>query len=628
MDSTLSTVIRSSALARPDALAILAPGRAPLNFAGLWQQVRLVGTALRERNLTPAARVAIILPDGPEMATALLSVAACATVAPLNPTGREDDLRSQLQAVRASAVLMPKGEAGPAAAAARGLGLPTLEMEPRLTQGAGEFVISSDGGRPVPDLELPGPDDIALLLQTSGTTAKPKVVPLIQQDLVASARNVARHLALTDRDRSLIVMPLFHSHGIVGALLSSIVAGASVVCTPGWRDEEFFDWVAEFEPTWYTATPPIHQAIIRNAARYRQKAPTHRFRFVRSTSASLPAPTFARLEEALGAPVIESFGMTEWSQMASNPLPPAPRKAGSVGLPSGLTLAVIDAAGNRMPNGTVGELVVQGAGLMRRYDNDDQATAASFIDGWFRTGDCGRFDAEGYLFIEGRLKEIINRGGEKVSPLEVESALLQHPDVAETVAFPVPHKSLGEDVAAAVVLRTGGCVDEAALRALLLETLPAFKVPSSIALVAAIPRSPTGKVRREDLHATLLPRAAARFASPRSDLEHSLAMIFAEVLEQDTIGVDENFFAIGGDSLSAIRIINRIGRQQGFTLPVTTLFRHPTIAELASELERLAAETKADASRIESEIARMSSAEIEKLLASAESEAAPGTQRS
>jgi acyl-CoA synthetase (AMP-forming)/AMP-acid ligase II len=337
-------------------------------------------------------------------------------------------------------------------------------------------------------------DDEALVLHTSGTTSRPKIVPLRQRNLTTSARNIATHLRLTPDDRSLTVMPLFHIHGIMAGLLAPLSAGASVVCTPGFDAFKFHRWIDDLQPTYYTAVPTMHQMVLARAPKD-PRATT--LRFVRSSSASLPAPVLERLTELFNVPVVEAYGMTEAShQMTCNPLPPGAQKVGSVGQATGIEVAILDAAGNLVPAGQRGEVSIRGATVVDGYENNPEANATAYTNGWFRTGDEGVLDAEGYLFLTGRLKEQINRGGEKISPLEVDDALLRHPSVAEAVTFGIPHAKLGEEVGAVVVLTHGQALTESELRRFAGQQLAAFKVPTSILFVDEIPKGATGKVQR------------------------------------------------------------------------------------------------------------------------------------
>ncbi|HJV61615.1 MAG TPA: AMP-binding protein [Albitalea sp.] len=618
-DDTLGALLERRASEQPDAPAILAPGREALGYGALWQQVQDVAAALQSMGMSPSDRVAIVLPNGPEMATAFLACAACAACAPLNPGYQAAEFRFYLEDLGARVVIVQRGETGPVKEVARELGLALMEIDADPARPAGRFGVGASHAGEGPAPWLSSKADTALILHTSGTTARPKIVPLSQANLLASAHNIARHLALQPRDRCLNVMPLFHIHGLIGALLATLAAGGSIVCTPGFDERLFFDRVAEFEPTWYTAVPTIHQSVLAQGALYRQKAPRHRFRFVRSSSAALPPKTFDMLEALTGAPVIEAYGMTEAShQMASNPLPPRQRKPGSVGIPAGVEIALMDEAGQVLGKGCTGEIVIRGPGVTAGYESNPVANAKAFTEGWFRTGDQGRLDDDGYLFICGRLKEIVNRGGEKISPREVDEALIEHPDVAQAVAFAVPHGSLGEDLVAAVVLRAGAAPDEAALRAFLFERLAGFKVPSAIVFVDAIPKGPTGKVQRTSLHEKLRDRLATRYVAPRTELERSLASVFAELLERDGVGVHDNFFALGGDSLKGTRVMARINARHGVELAVPSLFRHPTIAALALEIDAAQAAAAREDEALAAEIATLSDEDVARLLAASQ----------
>jgi acyl-CoA synthetase (AMP-forming)/AMP-acid ligase II len=367
---------------------------------------------------------------------------------------------------------------------------------------AGSFTLEAEAGAGSADTSAPGPEDVALILHTSGTTSRPKIVPLLQSNLAASARNIGTSLALTPEDRCLNVMPLFHIHGLVAAVSASLAAGGSIWCAPGFDALKFFGWMKEARPTWYTAVPTMHQAILSRASRNAETIAEVPLRFLRSSSASLPGPVMEALSETFGAPVIEGYGMTEAThQMASNPLPPRAQKPGSVGIEAGPLVRIAHETEDRLLGSSdVGEVVISGPNVTPGYEGNPEANAKSFFEAegkrWFRTGDQGTFDGEGYLTLTGRLKEIINRGGEKVSPLEVDGVLSAHPAVAQVVTFALPHPKLGEEVAAAVVLREGEAADEAAIRAFAGERLAAFKVPRKVVILDEIPKGATGKLQR------------------------------------------------------------------------------------------------------------------------------------
>jgi acyl-CoA synthetase (AMP-forming)/AMP-acid ligase II len=385
-------------------------------------------------------------------------------------------------------------------------------------------------------------------------------------------------------------MPLFHIHGLVGSLMATLASGGSVACTSRFDPEAFFDQVAEFEPTWFSAVPSMHQALVANGRAYRERAPLHRFRFARSSSASLPPTTLAALEALLECPVIEAYGMTEAShQIASNPLPPRERRAGSVGLPVGAEVAILDESGAELPHGQTGEIAIRGGSVTAGYENNPEANAGAFVRGWFRTGDQGRRDADGYLHIVGRLKEMINRGGEKISPREIDEALLELPGVAQAVAFGFPHPTLGEDVAAALVLEPGAPADAGVVKRALLSRLSAHKVPSRIVFVDRLPKTTTGKVQRMSLHKILPERSREASATeedpPMSDAERAVASIWCEVLGVESVHARDNFFDLGGDSIRARRAIALIAKRTGKRLPARQMV-HLTLAQIAAELPR------------------------------------------
>ena len=579
--SSIALLLQEQARARPNDPAILAPGRAPLTYGGLWEQVQSVAGGLQSLAVSHSTRVALVLPNGPEMAVAFLAVSACATCAPLNPASSCDEFRFYLEDIGAQFLIVRRGESSSARSCAGELGLKVIEIDVDPSMRAGQFMISGTSSEFRKTPIFSAPDNIALILHTSGTTARPKIVPLHHANLMTSATNIARHLALTQADRCLNVMPLFHIHGLVGALLTSLRAGASIVCTAGFNDRDFFDWIEEFQPTWYTAVPTIHQSVVALAGQYRQTAPHHAFRFVRSSSSSLPPTTMKALEQLFGAPVIEAYSMTEAShQMTSNGLPPARQAPGSVGVATGIDVAVMDDAGRHLTAGQKGEIVIRGASVIQGYENNPQANATAFTNGWFRTGDQGMLDAEGRLFISGRLKEVVNRGGEKVSPREVDEALLEHPGVAQAVAFGVPHPLLGEDLVAAVIRQPDAEVSEAELRQFLTSRFSEFKVPSQIVFVDAIPKGPTGKVQRTSLHEKLAAALERPYVAPSNDFEIGLTAAWAEVLGISRIGVTDNFFALGGTSLSVVRLVAAMERATGVQFELGDVFRAPTIAEL------------------------------------------------
>ncbi len=492
-----------SALLAPhadDAVAIGAPGRDWLTFGELRALSASVAASLHDAGIGRGDRVAIVLPNGPEMAAAFITVAQAAVTAPLNPAYREDEFAFYLEDLKAKAIVLEAGYVGPAFAAAQKLGLAILWVEADAAAPAGQFTLRAAGGTGEADTAAPTADDIALILHTSGTTSRPKIVPLLQSNVAASAQNIRASLDLTPADRCLNVMPLFHIHGLVAAVSASLAAGASVWCAPGFDAIRFFGWMKDARPTWYTAVPTMHQAILARASRNADTIAEVPLRFLRSSSASLPGPVMEKLAETFNAPVIEGYGMTEAAhQMASNPLPPRAQKPGSVGVEAGPLVRTAHETENRLIEG-VGEIVISGPNVTPGYESNPEANEKNFFEAegrrWFRTGDQGAFDDEGYLTLTGRLKEIINRGGEKVSPLEVDGVLSAHPAVAQALTFALPHPKLGEEVAAAIVLKEGAEATEKDIRDFAAERVAAFKVPRKVVILDEIPKGATGKLQR------------------------------------------------------------------------------------------------------------------------------------
>jgi len=478
--------------------AIGAPERSPLSYGDLARLIEATGRDLNRFGIGRNDRVAIVLPNGPEMATAFLAIAASASAAPLNPAYTKDEFVFYLEDLSARAVLVEAGSSSPVLDAAAALGIPMLAIDRQPDDPAGRFALAGTGLEAAAALTgLCEASDEALVLHTSGTTSRPKLVPLTTANLVASARHIGETLQLTPGDVGLNIMPLFHIHGLIASLLSSMTAGASVVCTPGFNALKFFAWMDEIRPSWYTAVPTMHQAILARAGRNADVVGRSELRFARSSSSSLPPPVLHELEALFGCPVIEAYGMTEAShQMASNPLPPRARKPGTVGLAAGPDVAIM--AENRILRGSneSGEIVIRGPNVFAGYESNPKANASAFADGWFRTGDLGFLDEDGYLTISGRLKEIINRGGEKIAPREVDDVIQAHPAVDQVVTFALPHDKLGEAVAAVVVFKDGSTADIADVKRFAAERLAAFKVPSTILIRDEIPKGATGKLQR------------------------------------------------------------------------------------------------------------------------------------
>ena len=590
--SCILQLIEAQAECQPRAVAIAAPDRLPLSYGRLKSHVNEVAEKLASLEIGRNERVAMVLPQGPELALALISVSSCAVSAPLNPAYTASEVDRFLDDLNPAALLVQSGVETPARAVAAKHGIPVIELRPQLEAEAGIFDISGNPAANGPTFELPDGRDIALVLYTSGTTSRPKRVSLTHAKISASALNIRAALQLAEEDRCLNVMPLFHIHGIVGGLFASLAAGASVVATPGFYAPKFFQWMDAFQPTWYTAVPTMHQAVVARATVNGGIIARNPLRFIRSSSAPMPVRLLTELEGVFGTPVIESYGMTEACHMiTSNPLPPVPRKIRSVGISGGPEVAIRGAQGDFVSVGARGEIVIRGATVIQSYDQETETQPDGFADGWLRTGDEGYLDSDGYLFITGRLKELINRGGEKIAPLEVEDILMMHPAVEQAVAFGIPHVDLGEEVAAAVVLRSQAKVAEKDLQEFTTARLAGFKVPRRILIIDEIPKGNTGKIDRSGLANQLDvwtsgapgPLNEAGYVAPRGPVEQLLAKVWSEVLGVDRVGIHDDFFGLGGDSILATVIISRMREVGNQELSLVDFFFTPTIADLSSQ---------------------------------------------
>ena len=584
----------------PDSNAILAPGRPPVSYGVLWARTNSAIRTLRKLGVGPSDRVAVVLPNGQEAAVAMIGVAAGAVCVPLNPGFTADECQRYFRNLRISALLTGADRDSASRAIASHLGIPVLDLSCSEDYCASTLVGPATGGNVSGALAANAGD--AFILLTSGSSSHPKMVPLTHAAVCLSAYNVGSTLGLEPCDRLLNVLPLFHVHGLVSGLLAALAVGSSVVCTPGFDATAFFGWLKEFRPTWYTAVPAIHQAVLSAAGGDELNSQQRSLQLIRSASSTLPPNVTDKLEALFCAPVIDTYGMTEAaSQIAANP--PGRRKPGSVGKPAGAEIAIIDGTGRRLPTGKRGEITLRGPTITRGYDNDSSGTDAAFRDGWFRTGDLGYLDRDGYLFIVGRTKEIINRGGQKIAPMEVDQALLSHPDVVEAAAFSIVHPRLGEDVAAAVVLRRNSMVRTQDLQIFASKRLARYKVPSLICIVPEIPKGPAGKIKRSELGTLLsitLPAEQAERESaivpPRSELEWQLATIWQDLLGGNHIGIDDDVFALGADSITVTRMLSRLQSRFGVDFSFQDIFDAPTVKALAARLKSSESDSTVSAS--------------------------------
>ena len=559
----LRSVLLEHAKSQGQTKAILAPDRTGLTFAGLADRIAEIKSQLNALGIGRGDRIAAALPNGPDSAVCYLGVAACATYVPLNPAYTLDEFSRYLDALKPRAIVVPS-DAGPiirqAAAAAS---LPVIELTIDRNAPAGCFTLTGRQPGVCRDPDWSQPDDITLIVPTSGTTGKQKLVPHKIHNLINYGVEMGEWYGLGPEDRGLHFMPIFHGHGLNSSLLTPIVTGGSVVCLPNFEVSAFYEALDAYSPTWYSAGYTFHRAILEGASNYREIAARSRLRFIRSGSGRLDPLVMQGLEEVFSVPVVERYGMTECHTIAANPLPPGHRKPGAAGIPFFKEVAILSDDGSILEQGETGEIVVQGDSIFSGYLNDPEATESAFVNGWFRTGDVGYFDADGYLTITGRVNNLINRGGEKIGPLEVEDVIGRHAAVKEACVFGIQHPSMGEEVAAAVVLLPGLTATEHELQDMVRAELADFKVPKRISFFDQFPLGATGKTDRSQV-AQDCAFSAEETAKPhdkrtKTPLEKAISGIFASVLQLDhEIDPDGNFFMLGGDSLRAAELVRTV----------------------------------------------------------------------
>jgi acyl-CoA synthetase (AMP-forming)/AMP-acid ligase II len=499
----MNTLLDLISQAPGNAVAIMLPesGR-KITYSELRAQVQAAADVFAGAGIRPGDRIALSLSNGLDTIVCFLAASIAGTAAPLNPAYRFDEFSFYLEDTNARLLVVPPSGGEEARRAAAGK-VPVLTAEVD-SGGAVRLSPSSKSETAQP----PDSDGIALVLHTSGSTGRPKRVPLRHRNLVVSAQNIVRTYDLGPGDVALVAMPLFHVHGLVASTLATLLSGGSVLVPSRFNPLSFWRTVRDYRATWYSAVPTIHSLLLARAGGERPQG-AENLRFIRSCSAPLSPEMMHGLEAAFGAPVLEAYGMTEAShQMSSNPLPPGIRKPGSVGPGTGVKISIMDADGNHLPSGTAGEVVIQGPNVIEGYENNPEANATSFTHGWFRTGDQGILDADGYLRLVARIKELINRGGEKISPREIDELLLSHPAIAEAVCFGTPHPTWGEEVEAAVVLKDGA--SEQDLLSFCKDRLADFKRPKKIHIVETIPRTATGKIQRRAVAASFAAAGEAK----------------------------------------------------------------------------------------------------------------------
>ena len=477
-------------------IALTSESSPPLLYKDLKSFVNKIASQLAGNGISNKDRAAIVLPNGPFMASSFIAVSSYMSAAPLNPTYKTDEYEYYLKDLNPKIVIVEPNSSNKVVGVAKNLNIPVCEIKIKKDDPSGLFSLFDIES----EYKLPKENDEGLVLHTSGTTSKPKIVPLTNKNIYSSAENISKSLNLSEADHCLNIMPLFHIHGLIAILAASIKSGASVCATNGFNALKFLELAQSEKITWYSGVPTMHQAILLRAEKNLELAKNLNLRLIRSSSASLPPAVFEKLNNVFGCSVIEAYGMTEAThQMTSNPLPPKKQKPGFVGIPAGPEVCIMDEKNKILDKGENGEVCIKGDNVTLGYDNNPEANKNSFTNGWFRTGDQGYFNENGYLKISGRLKETINKGGEKISPLEVDNVLMDHPLIEQAVCFGYEDKMLGEDIAAAIIVKEGKNCSATDVKTYVQEKLAKFKIPKKIFFVNEIPKGATGKLQRNVL---------------------------------------------------------------------------------------------------------------------------------
>jgi oxalate---CoA ligase len=592
---TLGAKIRLHAETQPDHAAMVSTGFVTLSYRELQYQINEVQAALRRIGLARSALIAVAMPNGPQAALAIVAVSCSAVCIPLNPHQTVHEIERCLAAVRPDAILLMKGDGSAARQAAQAGGVTIIEAVQAKADVLGLDITGPSAAAIASDEpDEPGPEAPAFILQTSGTTAEPKLIPFSHRNMLAAASRLKAWYDLTPQDCCLSATPLFYSHGLKVTVFTPLLSGGTVAFPMDASKFDYSEWFGGLKPTWYSAGPTLHRLVLDQINSGAAARGNHSLRFVVSGGAPLPRAVLDGLQDSLGVPVVEQYGTSEAAVVASNSPSPGRSKPGTCGVPAPNTVRIVADDGRQLPPGEQGEILIGGPSLILGYLHAPQLNRACFVDGWYRTGDIGSVDADGFLTLHGRKYDLINRGGEKISPLEVDEALARHPAVAEAATFAVPHPRLGEDVAAAVVLRPGVAVTPTELRRYLQDQVTSFKVPRKIVIRDQLPKGATGKVLRRLLAASLpdAPAAEKRIAAPQivedEPVDHHLVMqltaIWERLLKIELISLDDDFFEMGGDSLLAVSMLAELDALMGEAIPDSFLLEASTIRQLVHKL--------------------------------------------
>lgn len=573
---TVGALLKSACARGAGDVAIRELNGASLTYLELWEAANAVAQSLHARELS-RRRVAIVLPNGLGMSLTLLGTCFAGIAVPFNPSSTHEELKRYFAAARVEAVITDATTCPDAVAVAGELKIPAVDS-------ASLRNVANPSDPP-----QSSPDDLAIILLTSGTTGQGKYVPLTHRNLVAGTEAVARSLSLGPQDSVLSLWELHHIGGIVDLLLAPLASGGSVISGGGFDGERFFRALEDERPTWFQGVPTTMREILQIARTRAYRPGRYSLRFLRSVAAATPLSLQMDLEETFGIPVVTTFGMTEAAPLiASTPLLASDRKPGSVGRSCGPEICVFGPGHSKLSAGETGEIAIQGENVFSGYEGDPRDNETAFEDGWFLTGDVGYLDQDGDLFLVGRAKDMINRGGEKISPLEVEEVVQRHPDVADAACFPMPHETLGEEIAVAIVPAHGKTVSLRDLKRHVANHLAPFKIPRHLLILSDLPKTSVGKVRRKELaEQAARERKHSRenlYVAPENQLQEAIARLWADELERDRIGIDDDFAELGGDSLSSIRILLAVEKLTGTRIPDDAIDQLDTIRQMAGLL--------------------------------------------
>jgi acyl-CoA synthetase (AMP-forming)/AMP-acid ligase II/acyl carrier protein len=573
---TIGEAIRVQASVRPEQPAIVGSSFQPLSYRKLQDHIGEVRACLRQAGFDSNARIVVAIADSAPAALAIIAVGASAVAVPLDPKLTTAEVERCLTTLRPNAVLVLRDANVVGRTVAEQLGVPIIEA---IFGQKGEFSLQLTVSKAGPSLPLddPDPETPVFILHTSGTTADPNLVPFNHRNLLAVTNRLRTWFDLTPADRCLNVSPVYYSHALTTTILPPLITGGSVAFPANASRVDLSEWFGGLKPTWYSAGPTLHLSVLEHARQRADARTMHSLRFISSAGAQIAREVHEGIQSTLGVPVLEHYGSSETAQIATNLPPPGPSKPGTCGIPWPDIIIIVGEDGRRLPVGERGEILVTGPSVMSGYLNAPDLNRSVFIDGWYRTGDIGSLDADGFLTLHGRRKELINRGSEKIAPPEIDQALMSHPDVEQAAAFAVPHPRLGEDVAAAVVLRSGAKVTPIELREFLSQRLATFKVPRRISIVDQLPKGITGKVQRKRLSETVLEQSVKSDAS----LHEELLQLWKKFLKTESVSIDDDFFEKGGDSILAMELHSELQRVFGRTLPESILFDASTVRDLA-----------------------------------------------